>query len=132
MKTKKERRDKLFDGSSSGIISLNAKNSSLTSSDLLSRMQSRKRISTALDDDEEELFRPDQKDSVDPKDNELIEDIRNYISFMAAKDGEASTQEIILNFGKRLPKSDAPKFKAMLNQICDFRSGFWILKSEFR
>ena len=124
----------MFDGSASGIISLGAKNGSLTSGDLLSKMQSRKRVSTTPIDEDDDFLRPDQpqNQNLEAKDSELLEDIRNYVAFMAAQDGEASTQEIVLNFGKRLPKTDAPKFKAMLNQICDFHSGFWRLKSEFR
>ncbi|XP_005098039.1 DNA excision repair protein ERCC-6 [Aplysia californica] len=128
----KEEKEKLFDGTVSGNISLGAKNGSLTSSDLLSRMQARKRISATAVDDDDDFLRPDRHETLDPKDSELLEDIRNYVAFMAVKDGEASTQEIVLNFGQRLPKTDAPKFKAMLNQVCDFQSGFWKLKAEFR
>ncbi|XP_059174899.1 DNA excision repair protein ERCC-6-like [Physella acuta] len=126
-------KDKLFDGSVSGTVSLSTKDNSLTSQDLLSRMRARKRISTAsVSTEDEDFLRPDVPENLDPKDEELLKDIRNFVAFMANTDGEASTQEIVLNFGTRLPKSDAPKFKAMLNQICDFRSGVWRLKTEFR
>ncbi|MCP3851500.1 MAG: hypothetical protein GY694_14835 [Gammaproteobacteria bacterium] len=107
-----------------------------SSSELLTKMQARKRVTTAVHDDDDDFLRPDlpsgHHDNHDPRDNELLQDIRNYVAFMAARDGEATTQEIVLNFGKRLPKADAPKFKAMLNQICDFQNGLWMLKCEFR
>ncbi|CAL1529397.1 unnamed protein product [Lymnaea stagnalis] len=124
-------KSKLFDGSMSGNVSLASKNDTMTSGDLLSRIRARKRIST-IQVPEDDFLRPDPPSSLDPKDEELLQDIRNYVAFMGNTNGEASTQEIVLNFGKRLPKSDAPKFKAMLNQICDFHSGVWKLKSEFR
>lgn len=125
-------RETLFDGSTSGSSSLNSKDNSLTSNDLLSRIRSRKRISSAPIQEDDEFLRPDLHQTLDPKDEELLSDIRNYIAFMASTDGQASTQEIVLNFGKRLPKTDAPKFKAMLKQICDHDCGTWRLKAEFR
>lgn len=117
----------------SGTVSLSTKDNSLTSQDLLSRMRARKRISTAsVSTEDDDFLRPDVPENLDPKDEELLKDIRNFVAFMANNNGEASTQEIVLNFGARLPKSDAPKFKAMLNQICDLRGGVWRLKLEFR
>ncbi|KAH9520103.1 DNA excision repair protein ERCC-6 [Bulinus truncatus] len=124
-------RDRLFDGSTSGIVSLTSRNETLTSNDLLSRIKSRKRISTVAVVEDDDFLRPDQPQTVEKKDEDLLEDIRNYVAFMGNTNGEATTEEIILNFGKRLPKSDAPKFKAMLNQICDFHGGIWKLRSEF-
>ena len=88
-------------------------------------MQARKQISTTVVPNDDDFLRPDRQETLDPKDSELLEDIRNYVAFMATREGEASTQELVLNFGSRLPKSDAPKFKAMLNQVCDFHSGLW-------
>lgn len=136
-------KDKLFDGSVSGTISLNLKDNSLSSNDLLSKIRSRKRISALAQEADEEVgdddfLRPDYHQhnpihkSIDPKDEELLRDIHSYITFMAAREGEASTQEIVLNFGDRLPKSDAPKFKAMLNQICSFDGNKWRVKLEYR
>ncbi|KAK0043155.1 DNA excision repair protein ERCC-6 [Biomphalaria pfeifferi] len=125
-------KNKLFDGSISGNVSLLSRNETLTSNDLLSRIKSRKRISTIAVAEDDDFLRPDQPQAIDRKDEELLEDIRNYVAFMGNVNGQATTDEIVLNFGKRLPKSDAPKFKAMLNQICDFHGGLWKLKSEFR
>ncbi|KAI8796459.1 DNA excision repair protein ERCC-6 [Biomphalaria glabrata] len=125
-------KNKLFDGSISGNVSLSSRNETLTSNDLLSRIKSRKRISTIAVAEDDDFLRPDQPQAIDRKDEELLEDIRNYVAFMGNVNGQATTDEIVLNFGKRLPKSDAPKFKAMLNQICDFHGGLWKLKSEFR
>ncbi|GFR85606.1 DNA excision repair protein ERCC-6 [Elysia marginata] len=143
-KQQEKKVEKLFDGSVSGNVSLSSKSDSLSSNDLLSRIKARKRISslgtTAEDDDndeEDEFLRPDrpapQLTTIDSKDEDLLKDIRDYIAFMGAKDGEASSQEIVLNFGKRLPPAEAPKFKAMLQQICDLQAGgIWKLKAEFR
>lgn len=74
--------------------------------------------------------------SVDPKYTELMEDIRSFIAFMGDVNGQASTQELLTNFGPRLPPNDSAKFKAMLLQVCDFvkvnGASRWILKQEFR
>ena len=129
----------------SGNVSLSSKSDSLSSNDLLSRIKARKRISSftasGRDDDdieeEDEFLRPDrpapQLTTIDSKDEDLIKDIRDYVAFMGARDGEATSQEIVLNFGNRLPPAEAPKFKAMLQQICDLQQGgVWRLKAEFR
>ncbi|RUS74131.1 hypothetical protein EGW08_018111 [Elysia chlorotica] len=141
-----KKEDRLFDGSVSGNVSLGSKGDSLSSNDLLSRIKARKRISTlgtngsAADDyneDEDDFLRPDRPapelTTIDSKDEDLLKDIRDYVAFMGTRDGEASSQEIVLNFGKRLPPAEAPKFKAMLQQICDLQTGgVWRLKAEFR
>lgn len=136
--------ERLFDGSISGNVSLSSKSDSMSSNDLLSRIKARKRISTLSsagadenDDDDDEFLRPDrpapQLTTIDSKDEDLLKDIRDYVAFMGARDGEASSQEIVLNFGKRLPPAEAPKFKAMLQQICELQAGgIWKLKAEFR
>ncbi|GFO00974.1 DNA excision repair protein ercc-6-like [Plakobranchus ocellatus] len=143
-KQPESKEERLFDGSISGNVSLSSKLDSLSSNDLLSRIQARKRISSLAasvdgneDDDEDDFLRPDrpapQLTSLDSKDEELLQDIRNYVAFMGSRDGEASSQEIVLNFGPRLPPAEAPKFKAMLQQICELQpGGVWRLKAEFR
>jgi len=122
----------------------------MTSSDLLALMKNRNRIvSTVPKDTEEEseLFRPDhqrQASSVENKEAEvdqgnldLLADIRNFIAFQAAVDGEASTSELVGKFQRSLPSQQSPLFKAFLQQICDFHRnqegrGIWRLKSDFR
>ena len=75
---------------------------------------------------------PEVADHVD-----LLTDIRNFVAFQAAIDGQASTSEITKRFKNRLPPDKSHIFKALLNQICDFRrgslgDGIWHMKGEFR
>lgn len=68
---------------------------------------------------------------------ELLTDIRNFVAFQAAVDGQASTDEVVERFKERLPPSKNHIFKALLQNICDFvrdssGQGLWYLKGEFR
>ena len=67
---------------------------------------------------------------------EMLREIREYIAFRAQVDGQASTKELVTEFGTKLPPQESPLFKQMLNQLCTFRrvdgQGIWKLKPEFR
>lgn len=128
-----EEKNNLFDGSQAGSIALFSSQGAVSSSELLSRMQRRHKLSVTADGDDAASA---ELGTVDAQDQELIEDIRSFIAFMGDTNGQASTQELMTNFGPRLPKSDSAKFKAMLLQICEFRKvegiGVWKLKPDFR
>lgn len=134
----KEEKESLFNGSQAGSVALSSSLSLVSSEDLLTRIHKRQEFSTTKASTVAAVDAADDArgSSVDPKDAELMEDIRNFIAFMSDVNGEASTQELLTNFGPRLPPNDSAKFKAMLLQICDFvkvnRVGKWILKQEFR
>ncbi|XP_041364778.1 LOW QUALITY PROTEIN: DNA excision repair protein ERCC-6-like [Gigantopelta aegis] len=120
---------KLFDGSVSGSVANTV--SSMSSDELLTKMRNRHRMSTSQQEGD-----GDPLDLLCPRDMELMTDIRNFVAFQAAVDGQATTQELIEHFKPQIPKDGSAKFKAMLRQICDLekinRSGLWRLKYEYR
>ena len=67
---------------------------------------------------------------------ELLVEVRDFIALRGKVNGQATTGEILEQFAKKLPFSDAALFKAMLYEICDFTryhgDGLWILKQGFR
>lgn len=124
-----------FDGKSE-------KAGALSSSDLLSAIQKRKKVFGTDENSEEEsdedypTLRPTIPQPSTEYD-ELLVEIRNFVAFGAAVDGEASTKELIDTFQHKLPKNQSAIFKSMLSKICDFSrssdgEGIWYLKSEFR
>jgi hypothetical protein len=67
----------------------------------------------------------------------LADDLRNFVLYGASKIGQASTEEIVEHFKKKLDKKVSIKFKAILKKLCYFTRtaigvGFWKLKDEFR
>lgn len=67
---------------------------------------------------------------------ELLRDLRGFIAHQCRQDGQATTDEILNKFGKRLSPSQSPMFRSMLHEICDFHryhgDGVWTLKAEYR
>ncbi|KAK3608200.1 hypothetical protein CHS0354_039216 [Potamilus streckersoni] len=136
METPKASEGKLFDGSLAGCVQTNsdeAKSSSglIGSQDLLNKMKTRNEIFKTME----------QGGSGDPglPDNDsfqLINNLRNFIMFEARMIGQATTQEILDEFGSKLPPSDSAKFRAMLHSICDLEKkdgiGYWKLRPDFR
>ena len=103
----------------------------MTSEELLSKMRSRHRTSTSQQDGD-----GDPLDLLTPRDTDLMADVRNFVACQAARDGQATTQELVEHFKPQIPKDGSAKFKAMLRQICDLvkinGSGVWKLKYEYR
>ena len=116
----------------------------MTSSELLKRMRQRNQQTTIVIDDDvtesnsqnAEQASASVEPSVDAADLDLLQDVRSFVAFRASVDGEARTDELVSHFGARLPPHDSAKFKAMLQQLCDFVRrdgiGVWRLKQEFR
>ena len=139
---------KLFDGSiagtrkSSSVVTAVSAPDIMSSNELLTRMQSRNHLLLdrnldTEDIDEEFVGRVSETSaSIDPDTLELITDIRNCVAFGCAVDGQATTEEVMKEFGSRLPQHETAKFKAMLKQICHFDKrngiGIWQLKPEYR
>lgn len=67
---------------------------------------------------------------------ELLENLRLFISFKSKKNGEATTQEVLAYFSDKIKKEQTAVFKALLWKLCNFvrrdGDGYWVLKSEFR
>ena len=133
-----------FDGTKAGSVVMNIETGSsapevMTSDELLNRMRKRNVMAgvTTADDVEEN---PQEDDSstpiIDDDSYKLISEIRDFIMFECRTMCKAMTQEILDEFGPRLPPSDTAKFKAMLKSICDFEKvdglGYWKLKNVFR
>lgn len=99
------------------------------SSQLLAKMRARNNLVSSSDT------------SADVPENEsdsLLVEMRNFIALQCTTVGQATTQEILNEFGSKLPQSDTVVFRSMLRQICDFTrdsitgKGIWMLKEEFR
>ncbi|KAJ8318779.1 LOW QUALITY PROTEIN: hypothetical protein KUTeg_003870 [Tegillarca granosa] len=133
------KKQNMFDGTLAGSVvtsSVNgaSENNVMTSNELLVRMKQRNEISRTSaenrNEDDNTIV------AVESKDFELLSEMRNFIMFECNLIGQASTQELLDKFGSKLPPSDSVKFKAMLNEICDFERnnniGFWKLRGEFR
>ena len=129
--------DRHFDGSLAGSVQTNlitgTSTSGVSSSDLLSKMRVRNEVINQTndeDDDENDIFVSDEKSL------ELIQRMREFIMFECKKFGQATTKELLTEFGPKLPPSNSAKFRAMLQSICDFDKsigpGVWKLKSDFR
>ncbi|KAL8610511.1 hypothetical protein ACOMHN_060431 [Nucella lapillus] len=136
-KKSREGKESMFDGSQAGSVALSEDQALFSSTDLLVRIHRRQALSTTTTPAESAAGgSQDPPTLVEVKDVELLEDIRSFVAFMSEVNGQASTQELLVNFGPRLPKGDSAKFKAMLTQICDFSkvngTGRWTLKGEFR
>jgi hypothetical protein len=118
-------------------ISLSNNNAVMSSADLLSIIRTRK-SSMPISDSRDDSQASTQSTGPELKEEQLVllRDIREFISFQATIDGQATTDELIKKFGPRLPNGHSPLFKQMLGQLCTLRRvegrGMWRLKPEFR
>lgn len=126
-----------FDGSLAGSVQTNletgkSSSSAVSSSDLLNKMRIRNEVLTKNNDEDEEDVNDDFVS--DENSLELIKRMREFIMFECRKFGQATTKELLEEFGPKLPPSNSAKFRAMLNSICDFEkeSGVWKLKSDYK
>ncbi|XP_013385585.1 DNA excision repair protein ERCC-6-like [Lingula anatina] len=105
----------------------------LSSVQLLAKIKARNPVTSASLTNDSNLVNSQE---VHDDDLALLEDVRTFIAFQCAVDGQGTTEEILQRFKNRLPPENSAKFKAMLRQICDFtRSngiGVWSLKPEMR
>lgn len=106
----------------------------VSSTDLLNKMRVRNEVYLKSeeggegDNDNEEVF------VSDPSSFELIKRLREFIMFECARFGQATTKELIEEFGSKLPPENSAKFRALLHSICDFDkpSGVWKLRQDFK
>ena len=111
---------------------INNNQSTFSSESMLDQIKKRNKLdpSCADESNNSETFLSDEQ-------NELLSDIRSYLSFQSTVNGEATTQEILDKFRDKIPPHQSAVFKALLWHICDFhrnndKTGVWRLKQEFR
>lgn len=141
-KSMSESSNQHFDGTLAGNVVKDLKTgqtstSTMTSDLLLNQMKKRNElVATPGEEGEEEDMGDDSSTVIDSDSYKLISEIKNFILFGCSMMGKATTQEILDEFGSKLPPSNSALFKAMLNKICLFERnngiGFWKLKNEFR
>ncbi|KAL9956256.1 hypothetical protein ACROYT_G037709 [Oculina patagonica] len=118
-----------FSGDLMGMSSATAEGSEpVHSSQLLAKMRARNNL----------LLSNDSGEAPGNNGDDLLVQIRNFIASQCTTIGQATTQEILDEFGSKLPQSDSVVFRSMLRQICTFTrdslsgKGIWLLKEEFR
>ncbi|XP_057704062.1 DNA excision repair protein ERCC-6 isoform X2 [Corythoichthys intestinalis] len=115
----------------------------LSSSALLAQMRNRNHLSlpSTSQREEEEDGEDEAAGSSHPppktEHDELLVDLRNFVAFQARVNGQASTQEMLEYFKPKLSPEQAPIFRELLRNICDFQrrsgqEGLWRLKENFR
>ena len=119
-----------FSGEQMGMTSTSAEGSEpVHSSQLLAKMRARNNLVPSGDGN---------AGGHGNESDELIAQMANFIASQCTTVGQATTQEILDEFGSKLPQSDTVVFRSMLRQICTFRrdsstgKGIWVLKEEFR
>uniref|UniRef100_A0A8C8KBK0 DNA excision repair protein ERCC-6 n=1 Tax=Oncorhynchus tshawytscha TaxID=74940 RepID=A0A8C8KBK0_ONCTS len=115
----------------------------LSSSTLLACMKARNHLSLPQregDEGEEEeggARIPSGPPAPPTEHDELLVDLRNFVAFQGAVDGQASTKEVLDHFTPRLTHTQTPVFRELLRNICNFhrakgQEGTWRLKSDYR
>lgn len=66
----------------------------------------------------------------------LVNELKVFITEQAQIPGQASTDEILRNFQKKLNAEDTPVFRSMLRQVCKFErdirgKGTWRMRIEY-
>ncbi|XP_045212633.2 DNA excision repair protein ERCC-6-like [Mercenaria mercenaria] len=136
--------DQHFDGSLAGSVQTNLKtgatvSSAVSSTDLLNKMRVRNEVFSKSaggdggddnDDENVDVF------VSDPSSLDLLKRIREFIMFECKKFGQASTKELLDEFGSKLPSEHSAKFRALLRSICDQEkvdgTTVWKLRTDFR
>lgn len=112
----------------------------VSSTDLLNKMRVRNEVFSKCaggedgdgddDDDDTEAF------VSDPSSLDLIKQMREFILFECKKFGQATTKELLDEFGPKLPQEHSAKFRALLHSICDQEKDdgttVWKLRTDFR
>ncbi|KAM9365334.1 DNA excision repair protein ERCC-6 isoform 1-T2 [Pholidichthys leucotaenia] len=120
----------------------------LSSTFLLEKMRARNHLSIPSRRDEADEELEEEEDgsrapgrslpSAPPTEHdELLVDLHNFVAFQANVDGQATTQEVLEYFQPRLTQEQAPVFRELLRNICDFhrpagQEGIWRLKESYR
>lgn len=116
-----------------------ASSGALDSSSLLARMKERNHLtgSQQREDPAEGSFQHTTRGGpTATEQDELLSDIRNFMAFQAQLQGQASTREILQEFGSKLTTEQSCIFRELLRNLCTFHrrpsgEGLWKLKPEF-
>jgi len=110
-----------------------------TSSDLLNKMRVRNEVFAPAEVGGQDGGEAEEDADVfvsDAGSLELLKRIREYVMFECAKFGQATTKEIMDEFGPKLPPENSAKFRALLKSICDLDKkdgvGVWKLRQDFK
>ncbi|KAK6293370.1 hypothetical protein J4Q44_G00356960 [Coregonus suidteri] len=117
-----------------------------SSSALLARMKARNHLSLPQrevdgggeEEEEEEGGHTTSGTPAPPTEHdELLVELRNFVAFQGAVDGQASTKEVLDHFTPRLNQTQTPVFRELLRNICNFhraegQEGTWRLKPDYR
>ncbi|XP_028819956.1 DNA excision repair protein ERCC-6 isoform X2 [Denticeps clupeoides] len=109
----------------------------LSSSLLLARMRERNHVSQLEEGNEEEEEQQAGASATPTEHDSLLVDLRNFVAFGAQVNGQASTQEVLQQFGPILSPEQTPVFRELLRRICSFHrdhgnEGTWTLKEHFQ
>ncbi|XP_032082764.1 DNA excision repair protein ERCC-6 isoform X1 [Thamnophis elegans] len=117
-----------------------ASSSALDSSSLLAKMRERNHLTGSQQraDPAEGSFqhRIPGAPTAPTEHDELLSDIRSFMAFQAQLPGQASTREILQEFGSKLTTQQSCIFRELLRNLCTFHrqsggEGLWRLKAEF-
>ncbi|XP_013912099.1 PREDICTED: DNA excision repair protein ERCC-6 [Thamnophis sirtalis] len=117
-----------------------ASSSALDSSSLLAKMRERNHLTGSQQraDPAEGSFqhRIPGAPTAPTEHDELLSDIRSFMAFQAQLPGQASTREILQEFGSKLTTQQSCVFRELLRSLCTFHrqsggEGLWKLKAEF-
>ncbi|KAH0624389.1 hypothetical protein JD844_031796 [Phrynosoma platyrhinos] len=111
----------------------------LDSSSLLAKMRERNHLLVPHRTDGQTDGRVEQTVSALPvatEHDELLMDVKNFITFRAQVPGQASTQEILQEYESKLSIEQSCVFRELLRNICTFHrhssgEGLWKIKPEF-
>lgn len=134
---KQPARKQHFDGSLAGSVQtdvVKGTSEAVSSTDLLNKMRVRNEVYTKAGEGEEEDNEGEETFVSDPNSFELVRRMREFILFECTQFGQATTKEILQEFGSKLPPENSTKFRALLKSICDFDrpSGVWKLRQDFK
>ncbi|XP_026542996.1 DNA excision repair protein ERCC-6 [Notechis scutatus] len=117
-----------------------ASSSALDSSLLLARMRERNHLTGSQQQREDPAEGSFEHRIPGPpavtEHDELLSDIRHFMAFQAQLPGQASTREILQEFGSKLTTEQCCTFRELLRNLCTFHrqsggKGLWALKPEF-
>ncbi|KAL0964148.1 hypothetical protein UPYG_G00319780 [Umbra pygmaea] len=117
----------------------------MSSSTLLACMKARNHLSLSHrkgvegsgEEEEVDVRSPPGLPTLDTEHDELLVDLRNFVAFQGAINGQACTREVLEYFTPRLTQSQTPVFRELLRSICHFhrpegKEGTWRLKPDYR
>ena len=109
----------------------------ISSANLLQKMRARKALSGQAVDSNLDLNQYSIHGNVyGSAELDLMKEIRHFVALRAKMAGQATTQEILIEFKSKIEDRKNALFKEMLKEVCELRKvngeGVWFLKDSFR